>query len=323
MTHDIYNPWHGCRKISEGCQNCYVYFMDRMWERDASVVARTRTAFKYPLQRYRDGRYKIESGERIRVCMTSDFFIEDADPWRPEVWRMLRFRSDVIWMLLTKRADRIERCLPPDWGDGYENVQLGVTAENQRRADERVPTLLSIPARHRHVNAAPLVGPVNLTPYLATGLLEFVQADGENYDGSRLCRHAWVGVAARPVRRRGRGLHVLRDGNALRGRRGRVPNPTPAGPGRAGVPVRPALLLAEAADVPTVRAGNDRPRPAGETSRSRPDEPALPDVRVAVRLRRLSPLRKLLLLTAGASSPRPSGENGGMKRCETPESSFT
>lgn len=192
MTHDIYNPWHGCRKISEGCQNCYVYFMDRMWERDASVVARTRTAFKYPLQRYRDGRYKIESGERIRVCMTSDFFIEDADPWRPEVWRMLRFRSDVIWMLLTKRADRIERCLPPDWDDGYENVQLGVTAENQRRADERVPTLLSIPARHRHVNAAPLVGPVNLTPYLATGLLEFVQAGGENYDGSRLCRHAWV-----------------------------------------------------------------------------------------------------------------------------------
>ena len=192
MTHDIYNPWHGCTKISEGCQNCYMYFMDRQWDRDGSVISKTKTNFKYPVQKFRDGRYKIQSGERIRVGMTSDFFLKEADPWRPEVWKMLRFRSDVVWMLLTKRADRILECLPPDWGDGYENIQLGVTSENQRRADERIPILLDVPAKHRHVNVAPFIGPVDLSPYLTTGKIEYVQAGGENYDGSRICRYEWV-----------------------------------------------------------------------------------------------------------------------------------
>lgn len=190
--HDIYNPWHGCRKISEGCQNCYMYFLDKQWDRDDSEIRRTKTNFKYPVAKNRQKQYKVQPGERIRVCMTSDFFLEEADPWRNEVWDMLRFRSDVIWMLLTKRAERIAQCLPEDWGDGWENIQLGVTAENQPRADQRVPILLNIPAKHRHINVAPFIGPVNLAPYLATGKIEFVQAGGENYDGSRLCRYDWV-----------------------------------------------------------------------------------------------------------------------------------
>ena len=42
--HDIWNPWHGCKKYSEGCLNCYVYRRDASVGRDASIVART-TAF--------------------------------------------------------------------------------------------------------------------------------------------------------------------------------------------------------------------------------------------------------------------------------------
>ena len=30
ILHDIWNPWHGCVKCSECCQNCYMYFLDRM-----------------------------------------------------------------------------------------------------------------------------------------------------------------------------------------------------------------------------------------------------------------------------------------------------
>lgn len=190
--HDIYNPWHGCHKISEGCQNCYMYFLDHQRDRDGSIINKTKSNFKYPLAKDRQKNYKIQPGERIRVCMTSDFFLEEADPWRDEVWDMLRFRSDVIWMLLTKRAERIAQCLPRDWGDGWENIQLGVTAENQSRADQRIPILLSIPAKHRHVNVAPFIGPVNLQQYCANNAIEFVQAGGENYDGSRLCRYEWV-----------------------------------------------------------------------------------------------------------------------------------
>ena len=112
--HDIWNPWHGCRKVSEGCANCYMYFLDRKWDKDGSVITRSKSNFDYPVKKDRAGRYKIEPGERIRVCMTSDFFLEEADPWRKEAWDMIRFRSDVIWTLLTKRAHRIQRCLPDD-----------------------------------------------------------------------------------------------------------------------------------------------------------------------------------------------------------------
>ena len=75
--HDIWNPWHGCRKCSEGCENCYMYFLDRMRDQDGSRIYRTKGGFRYPLQKDRQGHYKVKSGEMIRVCMTSDFFLEE------------------------------------------------------------------------------------------------------------------------------------------------------------------------------------------------------------------------------------------------------
>ncbi len=168
-----------------------MYFLDRMRDQDGSRIYRTNN-FYYPLQKDIHGNYRVRSGEMIRVCMTSDFFLEEADVWRPEAWEIMKKRSDVIFFLLTKRADRIEKCLPPDWGEGWENIFLNVTAENQRRADERIPILLSIPSKHRGVMTAPLIGEVKLGKYLDTGLIEEVIAGGENYDGARQCRWEWV-----------------------------------------------------------------------------------------------------------------------------------
>ena len=83
--HDIWNPWHGCRKCSEGCENCYMYFLDRMRDQDGSRIYRTKGGFRYPLQKDRQGHYKVKSGEMIRVCMTSDFFLEEAGEKRREI----------------------------------------------------------------------------------------------------------------------------------------------------------------------------------------------------------------------------------------------
>lgn len=79
--HDIWNPWHGCKKCSEGCENCYMYYLDDMRDKDGAEVYLTSNA-RYPLSKDRKGRYKIQSGEKISVCMTSDFFLEEADQWR-------------------------------------------------------------------------------------------------------------------------------------------------------------------------------------------------------------------------------------------------
>ena len=101
FLHDIWNPWHGCVKCSEGCQNCYMYFLDRMRDQNGAEIYKTKSGFSYPLQKDRTGHYKIQSGEQIRVCMTSDFFLEEADPWRVEAWDIMRQRSDVVFFLLT------------------------------------------------------------------------------------------------------------------------------------------------------------------------------------------------------------------------------
>lgn len=186
-----WNPWHGCRKCSEGCLNCYVYALDGMRDRDGAEVYRT-SAARYPLSKDRKGRYRIRSGERISVCMTSDFFLEEADGWREEAWDIMRMRSDVVFRLLTKRPQRVAECLPPDWGDGWENVFFNVTCENQRRADERMPLLLELPFRHKGVHCAPLLGPVRLGKYLDSGQIEQVACGGENYGGTRPCDFDWV-----------------------------------------------------------------------------------------------------------------------------------
>ena len=189
--HDIWNPWHGCVKASEGCAHCYMYFLDSQRGADGRKVYRTRN-FDYPLQRTRSGSYKIKSGEQLRVCMTSDFFLDEADRWRDEAWRIIRQRPDVIFFLLTKRPERVARCLPSDWGDGWENVFFNVSAENQRRADERLPLLLDLPFKHKGVMTAPLIGPVDISRYLASGQIQQVVAGGENYDGARPCDFDWV-----------------------------------------------------------------------------------------------------------------------------------
>ncbi len=190
--HDIWNPWHGCRKCSEGCQNCYMYYLDSLHEKDGSDIYRTKAGFKYPLSKFRDGTYKVKSGEMLRVCMTSDFFLEEADSWREEAWQIIRRRPDVKFFLLTKRPERVLDHLPCNWGDGWENVMFNVTCENQKRADERIPILIELPFKHKGIMCAPYIGPVSISKYLPARHIEQVLCDGENYGGARPCHYEWV-----------------------------------------------------------------------------------------------------------------------------------
>ncbi len=190
--HDIWNPWHGCKRCSEGCLNCYMYYLDALRDKDGSEIYRTKAGFSYPLSKTRDGQYKVQSGKMLRVCMTSDFFLEEADPWRDEAWEIIRRRPDVKFFLLTKRPQRVEKCLPKNWSEGWENVMFNVSCENQRRADERIPILLTLPFKHKGLMCAPLIGPVSLAQYIPSGQIEQVLCDGENYGGARPCRYEWV-----------------------------------------------------------------------------------------------------------------------------------
>ena len=159
--HDIWNPWHGCHKISEGCLNCYMFRRDAMYDKDSNTVTKTST-FNAPVRRSWDGSYKMQESGTVYACMTSDFFIEEADEWRKEAWAFIRERWDLDFCIITKRIERFEVSLPDDWGGGYENVTICATCENQKRADERLPILLDLPIRHREIIHEPMLEQIDI-----------------------------------------------------------------------------------------------------------------------------------------------------------------
>ena len=185
-----WNPWHGCQKISPGCQNCYVYRMDAVFDRDASVVHKTGN-FNLPLKKTRNGEYKLKPGEIVYTCFSSDFFLDEADDWRIDAWQMIRLRRDLHFFIITKRIDRFEVNLPLDWCDGYDNVTICSTCENQDRADYRLPILLSLPIKHKGITCEPLLEQIDLSRWLDTSI-EQVIVGGESGSNARICNYDWI-----------------------------------------------------------------------------------------------------------------------------------
>ena len=169
-----------------------MYYLDKQRDKDGSKIFKVENNFYYPLSKNRNGEYKIKSGEMLSVCMTSDFFLEEADKWRQEAWQIIKQRPDVVFYILTKRPERVVNCLPEDWGNGLENVFFNITAENQKRADERIPILLNLPFKHKGIMVAPFIGAVSIDNYLSSGQIEQVICGGENYDGARILDYNWV-----------------------------------------------------------------------------------------------------------------------------------
>ncbi|MCM1022040.1 MAG: phage Gp37/Gp68 family protein [Muribaculum sp.] len=189
----MWNPWHGCHKISAGCKNCYVYREDaaRGSAIPSSEVRKT-SSFNLPIRRDRQKNWKFPAGTHFWLCFTSDLLIEEADEWRPEIWNIIRQRSDCIFTFLTKRIDRLAQCLPSDWGEGYDNVFIGCTTENQDRADYRLPIFLSLPIKHRSIAVEPMLERVDLRKYLDPNLIEGVFIGGESGKYARPLNYDWV-----------------------------------------------------------------------------------------------------------------------------------
>ena len=220
-----WNPWHGCTKVSEGCRNCYVYRQDAMRDSalDSSTVRRT-AAFDLPVRRNRHRAWKIPSGSVVYTCFTSDFLLEEADCWRAEAWDMIRMRRDLTFCFFTKRIERFADVVPSDWGDGWENVAVGCTVENQQMADRRLPVFRSLPIRHKSIIAAPLLGPLDLRTYLDPSILE-VSAGGESGAAARVLDFDWVLDLRRQCVDAGVGFHFHQTGARLlkEGRIYRIP----------------------------------------------------------------------------------------------------
>lgn len=185
-----WNPWHGCQKLSEGCHNCYVYRTDAKHGKDSSLVTKT-SGFSLPIKKNRQGEYKITSGELVWTCFTSDFLLDTADKWRQEAWNIMKIRSDLHFLFITKRIDRFMECIPDDWGEGYDNVTVGCTCENQVRADYRLPIFKSAPIKHKIIICEPLLSKIDLEGHLGDWVVQVV-VGGESGNEARPCDYDWV-----------------------------------------------------------------------------------------------------------------------------------
>lgn len=169
-----WNPVVGCSHISEGCLHCY----------GARLASRR---LKH-LDKYRGLAVNCRWTDWVRMCPEEleiprkwkkprrIFAISMGDLWHEalpekhvhEILDVMRECGQHTFMVVTKRPERARELLgdePP------KNLWLGVTAENQKRADERIPVLLEIPVAVRFVSVEPMLGPVNLLKWLDPDLV--------------------------------------------------------------------------------------------------------------------------------------------------------
>ena len=194
-TDNTWNPWHGCKKVSPGCKYCYMYRGKEQYKEDPTIVLRSKTRFKDPL--------KWKEPQLVFTCSWSDFFIEEADEWRDDAWKIIKATPHLTYQILTKRPERINKCLPGDWGGlGYDNVWLGVSIENQDTLSRLWKLCLpGRPAFIKFISIEPLLEEISLkTPgvgKLMYYLIDWVIIGGESGNNTgkylyRECSLEWI-----------------------------------------------------------------------------------------------------------------------------------
>lgn len=185
----MWSPWRGCKKCSEGCKYCYIHKGDAKRGVETGKIIKMDN-FYAPIAKNKKGEYKINAGQTVYLCFSTDFLIEEADEWRNECWGMIKERSDLKFIFLTKRIERFLECIPNDWNNGYHNVTVGCTVENQDKADHRLAIFTNCPIKHRNVICQPLIEEINIEKYLDN--VEMVIVGGESDRNARPLNYNWV-----------------------------------------------------------------------------------------------------------------------------------
>lgn len=209
-TDTVWNPVTGCTKKSPGCANCYA---ERMAKRLAGRCGYPADEpFRVALHPERlDEPLRWKKPRRVFVCSMGDLFHDDVPTWmRFEVLDIVLQAKQHTFLILTKRPANMKEYF--DWyytkcgrtTETIKNLWLGVTAENQQAADERIPLLLQTPAAVRFVSCEPLLELVDLGQYLISSQnfffndvperpnLDWVIVGGETGPNARPMHPYWV-----------------------------------------------------------------------------------------------------------------------------------
>lgn len=174
-TDYTFNPWWGCVQVSPACRFCYANKLAKRYGHNVWGKRNPRRFFgDHHWNEPRVwNRKALRSGVPLRVFCASmaDVFEEypGLDGQRSRLWKLIEETGALRWLILTKRPENAAQMVPASWmRDGWpKHVWLGVSAETQRFADERVPILIDLPVRGvRFLSCEPLLAPLNLAPYL-------------------------------------------------------------------------------------------------------------------------------------------------------------
>lgn len=172
-----WNPWQGCHRVSRACDNCYMYSQKIMYGQDPTTVVRSKDATFYSPYAWQRNK-KLPDDAFVFVCSWSDFFITEADKWREEALEVMD-DTPYTYLLLTKRPERIR----PGSVTEYENVWLGVTAEDQDWYVRRWDRVRQVLAARHFISWEPGLGRIDLKGCKGKYLPDWVIAGCEN--GSR------------------------------------------------------------------------------------------------------------------------------------------
>lgn len=202
-TTHTFNPWVGCQRVSPGCEHCYAETRDgrfhggKHWGPKGERQVTSAAIWRQPKQWNDEA---AAAGVRARVfCASLADVFEDrpelVDP-RARLFDLIGQTPWLDWQLLTKRPENMVRLAPASWVEGWPvNVWAGTTLEDQKRADERIPHLLGVPAKVRFLSCEPLLGAVDLTRWVHRNWCGFCFGRGHTHgadvgivrDGKRLC----------------------------------------------------------------------------------------------------------------------------------------
>jgi protein gp37 len=216
-TTHTFNPWWGCTKVSEACKNCYAETWAKrlgqdVWGPKPQRRLMSDAHWEAPLKWDRDA---LRSKERPRVfCASMADVFEDRDELlqsRARLFDLIERTPNLDWLLLTKRPQNVAKLAR--WKNVWpDNVWLGTTVELQSRAEELLPFLSEIPAKVRFISAEPLLGQLDLEPWLGD-TIDWVITGGESGHKARPASPSWFLSLMAQCEQRGVPFHFKQWGD--------------------------------------------------------------------------------------------------------------
>ncbi len=197
-TDHTFNTVWGCKKFDALCKNCYAEALDKRWHnlkahwgKKAERKIMSPAYWKQPLTWNKEA---FDNNRMDKVFCSSMADWAENHPTlaqeRLKLFPLTKITPNLWWLLLSKRYNYISKALPEDWGNGYDNVWLGQSVGKQALAEKYLDTFLKNKAKVLFLSAEPLLGPMDLKPWLKTGKINWVIVGGEsgNFTGKYKCR---------------------------------------------------------------------------------------------------------------------------------------